>query len=200
MSSLELSPNNITAVVLAGGKGSRLNGQDKPLIHLLDKRIIDHICETLAPQVAEIIVSCSRNVAIYELMTYRLAVDEELNLGPLAGMTKAFSLVTTEWVLTTPGDTPFIQPDIVSRLSNDAQQTGVAVPLVGGVKQNLCLLINKKRRNQVCEFHATGGNAIKYWLEDEEIAGTDMDDIASSFLNINTQAELEEARHRLVVH
>lgn len=181
---------------MCGGRGSRLDGQDKPLIELAGRRLIDHICERLEPQVREIVISCSRNVAIYEALHRPLAIDKELNVGPLAGLTEAFEHVTTEWAFTTPGDTPFIANDIVAQLSADAAEYGVAVPTVEEVTQNLCLLLNRERRDSLTAFHADGGNAVKHWLDDEQIAATDLNAIADSFFNINTPEDLAAARAR----
>ncbi|MYD42873.1 MAG: molybdenum cofactor guanylyltransferase [Gammaproteobacteria bacterium] len=188
-----LDQENITAIVLCGGKGSRLNGQDKPLIDLEGRRLIDRICERLRPQVHQIVISCSRNVAIYEALQLPLAIDKELNTGPLAGLTEAFALVGTEWALTTPGDTPFIASDLVKRLAADATTQGLAVPTVRGVRQNLCMLLNAEQRNQLTAFHNQGGNAVKHWLDDNAFIATDLSDIEQSFFNVNTQEDLAQA-------
>ena len=189
-----ISAENVTAIVLCGGKGSRLDGQDKPLISIGEKRMIDWICKRLEPQVHEIVISCSRNVAIYEALHRPLAIDRELNQGPLAGMTEAFGYATTEWVFTTPGDTPFIASDIVLRLASDAEMQGVAVPTVNGVRQNLCLLIDAAHREQLTEFHRQGGNAVKHWLDDKGVRATEMSTIDDSFFNVNTHDDLVSAR------
>ena len=189
-------PEAVTAIVLCGGKGSRLDGQDKPLMTLNGKRLIDWICERLEPQVSDIVISCSRNVGIYEALHHPLAIDKELNLGPLAGLTESFAHVNTEWAFTTPGDTPFIADDIVERLRTDAETRGIAVPTVNGVRQNLCLLIDAEHREQLIDFHARGGNAVKHWLDDAAIRSTDMSSIDDSFLNVNTHEELAIARSR----
>ena len=191
------SPEATTAIVLCGGRGSRLDGQDKPLLALDEKRLLDWICERLEPQVSEIVISCSRNVGIYESLHHPLAIDKELNLGPLAGLTEAFAHVRTEWAFTTPGDTPFIAEDIVSRLRTDAKTRGVAVPTVNGVRQNLCLLIDAKHREQLTEFHSCGGNAVKHWLDEIGVQSTDLSSIEDSFLNINTHEDLAVARSRV---
>lgn len=185
---------DVTAIVLCGGKGSRLDGQDKPLVELHGRRLIERICERLERQVKQIVISCSRNVAIYEAMGYALAVDKELNQGPLAGLTEAFPLVETEWAFTTPGDTPFIATDIVARMSADAVSNGVAVPSIRTIRQNLCLLLNSARREELIEFHARGGSAVKHWLDDVGVDATDLTGIERTFFNINTRADLEDAK------
>ena len=163
-----------------------------------EKRLVDWICERLEPQVSEIVISCSRNVGIYESLHHPLAIDKELNLGPLAGLTESFAHVNTEWAFSTPGDTPFIAEDIVSRLRTDAETRGVAVPTVNGVRQNLCLLIDAEHREQLIDFHLRGGNAVKYWLDEIGVQSTDLSVIEDSFLNVNTHEDLAVARSRVV--
>ena len=197
MSVTSLTSQHVTAVVLCGGKGSRLDGQDKPLLKLGRERIIDHICNRLEPQVGKIVISCSRNVAIYEALHHSLAIDKELDVGPLAGLTEAFAHVDTEWTFTTPGDTPFIAPDIVIRLWSDAERYGVAVPTVEKVRQNLCLLLNRERRASLLAYHTAGGNAVKHWLDDIGIEATNLTDISDSFLNVNTRQDLIAASSRI---
>lgn len=183
--------------MLCGGKGSRLNGEDKPLLRLGSSRIVDHVCHRLHTQVSSIVISCSRNVAIYEGLDHRICVDREDESGPLAGLNEAFTSIDTEWVLTTPGDTPFIAWDLVQRLNDAAEDQGIAVPLVGEFRQNLCLLINRKRRKELCDFFSNGGLAVKDWLDSAEIEPTDLSCIESSFFNINTAAELAEAEAQI---
>ena len=187
----------VTGIILCGGKGSRLDGHDKPLLKLGKDRLVDHICERLENQVTEIIISCSRNVAIYEATHHRIAIDKELNQGPLAGLCEAFQLVETEWAFTTPGDVPFLSTDIISLLATDAREQGVGVPVVANARQNLCLLLNRDRMNQLVQFHAEGGQAVKHWLEAEEAKSTDLTNIEESFFNVNTEQELSIARARM---
>ena len=192
-----ITRDEITGIVLCGGKGSRLDGQDKPLIKLGGRRMIDHVCERLTPQVASFIISCSRNVAIYESLNCQLCVDRDNDRGPLAGLTEAFALVNTEWVITTPGDTPFLCRELVMRLSTAAELQGVAVPRVGEYRQNLCLLINRERRQALLEFYQDGGSAVKDWLDANHIEPTDLTDLEHNFFNVNTSAELAEAVQRI---
>ncbi len=191
------SHTEVTAIVLCGGKGSRLDDYDKPLLQLGETRFIDRILDRLKSQVRDIVISCSRNVAIYEALHYPLAIDRELNVGPLGGLTEAFSLIKTEWAFTTPGDTPFISDTIVERLRQDAEMRGVAVPEVKGTRQNLCLLLDALHRDKLVEFHVRGGNAVKHWLNEEQIKSTDLSDIEDSFFNVNTHEDLTVAQSRI---
>ncbi len=187
---------DITALLLCGGKGARLGGQDKPLLSLGSDKIIDHLLTRLKPQTGEIIISCSRNVARYEAYKVRIIVDETPDEGPLGGLQSAFKAIDTEWALTCPGDIPFLAQELVTRMSDDAERQGVAVPFADNERQNLCLLINRKRRDDLVEFYAQGGRAVKRWLDHASIQSTDLSDLGPSFFNVNTAHELEEAIER----
>jgi len=187
---------DITALLLCGGKGARLGGQDKPLLSLGSDKIINHLLTRLKPQTGEIVISCSRNVARYEAYESRIVVDEAPDEGPLGGLQSAFKAVNTEWALTCPGDIPFLTSELVTRLSLDAERQGVAVPFADNERQNLCLLINRKRRNELVAFYAQGGRAVKRWLDFASIQSTDLSELGSSFFNVNTARELEEAIER----
>ena len=187
---------DITALLLCGGKGARLGGQDKPLLSLGSDKIIDHLLTRLKPQTGEIVISCSRNVARYEAYESRIVVDEAPDEGPLGGLQSAFKAVNTEWALTCPGDIPFLTSELVTKLSLDAERQGVAVPFADNERQNLCLLINRKRRNELVAFYAQGGRAVKRWLDIASIQSTDLSELGSSFFNVNTARELEEAIER----
>ena len=187
---------DITALLLCGGKGARLGGQDKPLLSLGSDKIINHLLTRLKPQTGEIVISCSRNVARYEAYESRIVVDEAPDEGPLGGLQSAFKAVNTEWALTCPGDIPFLTSELVTRLSLDAERQGVAVPFADNERQNLCLLINRKRRNELVAFYAQGGRAVKRWLDIASIQSTDLSELGSSFFNVNTARALEEAIER----
>ena len=185
---------DISAVVLCGGQGARLHGQDKPLIWVESRRIIDYLLEQLKPQVGRILLSCSRNVALYEAIGHQVVVDSEPARGPLAGIFEAMQFVTTPWMLTVPGDVPFLPSTLTNRLSQDADHQGVAVPSVAGQRENLFLLMNLARRRELADFFEQGGIAVKYWLDQISVQSTDLSDIASCFLNVNTPKNLTEMK------
>lgn len=185
---------DITAVVLCGGKGARLHGQDKPLIVVESRRIIDYLLEQLEPQVGQILLSCSRNVALYEAIGHQVVVDSEPARGPLAGIVAATQCISTTWMLTVPGDVPFLPSSLVRLLSADADKHGVAVPLVAGQRENLFLLMNETRRHNLVDFYDQGGTAVKYWLEQIAVQPTNLSDVASCFLNVNTPANLTQMK------
>ena len=61
-----------SCIVLAGGEGKRVNGRDKGLIDYKNKPLIQHVLDTVAPQVDEIILSANRNVDAYKSYGYKV--------------------------------------------------------------------------------------------------------------------------------
>jgi molybdopterin-guanine dinucleotide biosynthesis protein A len=100
-------------------------------------------------------------------------------------------------MLTYPGDAPFPHPGLVARLAEAAARTGLAVPLAGGYRQALVLLSRRDRAAELAGFYARGGRALRAWLDDVDVALVEMDDVADSFLNVNTPDDLARAEQRL---
>ncbi len=194
-----IEQEQITGIVLCGGQGARLNNEDKPLLKLGERRIIDHILERLIPQVGSIIVSCSRNVALYEALGHEIVVDDEPSSGPLAGMVESFASVTTEWSFSVPGDVPFLAKNLVNLLIPLASANGIAVPKIDNQREHLFLVLNRKKRERLTEYYRSGGRAVRLWLDKTEATSTDVTDLRTNFLNVNTAELLKLATDRVTV-
>ena len=192
-----IEATNVTGIVLCGGKGSRLGGRDKPLIELGSKTIVEHILDRLALQCDRIILSCTRNVALYETLNHEVVVDLDIEEGPLGGLNAALQSVTTEWVLTVPGDAPFVPQNLTTLLEKDAQKQGIAFPTVNNQQHNLTMLMDRRRSNNLQTFYKNGGRAVKKWFLDEKIQSTNLDDYSVHFFNINTESQLAKASQLL---
>lgn len=190
-------PERITAVVLCGGSGRRLGTADKTLLPLGGRPLIEHALEGLRPQVGELVLSCGRDPAAYAGYGWPVATDELPDTGPLGGIVGALPLVRGEWLLTYPGDAPFPHPRLVERLADAAEPTGLAVPLAGGYRQTLVLLLRRDRAAELAAFYARGGRALRAWLDGVDVAVVEMDDVATTFLNVNTPDDLARAEQRL---
>lgn len=183
----------ITAIILCGGQGARIGGQDKPLLQLNSRHIIDYVIERIQPQVNSILLSCSRNVALYESKGFPVVVDKDFAKGPLGGLSAAFKHLDTEWALTIPGDTPFVSESIVKLLARDAVADGLAIPSVDGIRQNLLMLLNRTTQLELSAFYEQGGSAVKHWLDSKGIQSVNLNSIKASFFNVNTAADLNHA-------
>lgn len=110
------------AVVLAGGLARRMGGGDKPLRPLGGRPLLDHLLERLRPQAAATVLNANGDPARFA--GYGLPVIADTlpeHPGPLAGVLAALDWAAEHrpdlpWIVSTPGDSPFIPADLVSRL------------------------------------------------------------------------------------
>lgn len=189
------APIATTAIVLCGGRGLRLRGVEKPLAVVGGRPLVDHVIERLRPQVARLALACGDNAPAYSPFGYPVVVDEQPGEGPLGGVVSALAAASTPWVLTTPGDTPFLPRGLVAALSPGCRRHGVAVASAGGRRQNLTLLLDAPRAASLAAFFHAGGRAAHRWLSARDVAQVAFP--ARAFLNVNTPQTLRAAQRRL---
>ena len=192
-----MGPEEITGVVLCGGSGARLGDADKPMTNIRGRRLIDYVTAALTPQVARLVISCGHDPAPYEALGYPTVADLRPGDGPLGGIVSVLPHIETDWILTHPGDAPFADASLVARLAPAAQANGIVVPRAGDYRQNLVLLMSRPKAEALARFYGDGGRAVKDWLDDHEVESVDMTDVADSFFNVNTAADLAACERRL---
>ena len=105
----------ISAVILAGGRGSRMGGINKGLVTLLGRPMIGHVIDRLSAQVASIIISANQDQQTYRAFGYPVIADVlPGSQGPLAGIYAAMTIMKTDWLACAPCDTP---PPVVRNTS-----------------------------------------------------------------------------------
>jgi len=104
---------NITGIVLAGGRSSRM-GSDKGLLKLNDKLFIEHIMLAMKPLVDSIIIVSNNNT--YDQFGYERITDEVKDAGPLAGLYSGLSHSKTRYNLVLSCDIPLIQTEVLKTL------------------------------------------------------------------------------------
>ncbi len=192
--------HNILAHILAGGRATRMQGEDKGLLDLNGKPLVAHVIEQLRPQVAHICISANRHVSQYQRYGVAVIRDNlEGFLGPLAGIHAALLTCQQEWLLTVPVDCPFLPGDLVQRLSQavTATQRPVAVVHDGNGLQPAFCLLHHSLINDLQGFLEQGERKTGQWLRQHEPALTDYADNPDAFININSPADLIQAGQRL---
>ena len=112
----------VAGLVLAGGRSTRMGGDDKALLSLAGRRLVDHVASRLAPHVGRLAISANGDPDRFGLPGVAVLPDTiPGGLGPLAGV-----LAGLEWAATLPGvtglvsvatDTPFLPGDLAERLA-----------------------------------------------------------------------------------
>ena len=109
-------------LVLAGGRAQRMGGGDKGLLEIGGTSILRRVIERMAPQCAGLVLNANGDAARFSAFGLTVIPDEVPDFaGPLAGILAgldwaAGALPATEWVVSVPGDCPFLPRDLVARL------------------------------------------------------------------------------------
>jgi len=185
---------NITGLILAGGQGWRMGGVDKGLQNFRGKRLVDHVYESLAPQVGGIIINANQNHDAYKTFGVRVLSDAIGNFaGPLAGLQSGLSVSRRPYLVSVPCDTPFLPEDLVARLYAELDGSGVdiAVAKTGDQPHPVFCLVRHGVLDHLTDFLRSGGRKFDAWYATLRAAEVAFDDEAEAFLNINTSDELK---------
>ena len=136
-----IEPIQITGIILAGGKSSRM-GTDKGLIKLNGVTFIEHVIASMRPLVNDfIIVSNSRD---YDIFGYRRVDDLIEDSGPLAGLYTGLSYSETEYNLVLSCDVPLVNNEILTKLISGIDESYDIVQLKSQDKTIPLIAIYKK--------------------------------------------------------
>ncbi len=201
-----IDTDQITGLVLAGGRGSRMGGVDKGLQPYHGLPLALHALLRLAPQVGTAMINANRNLAAYEsfgVPVWPDATDEFA--GPLAGFLAGLERCETPFLATVPCDTPDFPTDLIARLAAGlaAADADIAMvrctdpeqPEAGPRAQPVFCLMRTALLESLVAFLHGGGRKIDRWTAQHRIALVDFDD-AAAFCNANTLTELRALEAR----
>ncbi|MEI7538367.1 MAG: molybdenum cofactor guanylyltransferase MobA [Comamonadaceae bacterium] len=204
-----IDPQQITALILAGGRGSRMGGLDKGLQTFNGLPLALHTLMRLQTggAVAQIMINANRNMAAYE--SFGVAVWPDVlgdYAGPLAGFLTGLERCETPFMVTVPCDTPLLPLDLVPRLAHalltqDADITMVSAPEIDSQGQRqihsqpvFCLL-RVSLLESLQKFTQAGGRKIGAWTALHKTVLVPFDlptDDARAFCNANSLSELRQ--------
>jgi len=125
-----IDTHDITGLILAGGRGSRMGGVDKGLQNFRGMPLALHALMRLSPQVGSVMINANRNLSAYESFGMPVWPDGLADYaGPLAGFLCGLERCETPWLLTVPCDTPLFPADLASRLAAAAAIQGADIAM-----------------------------------------------------------------------
>ena len=192
--------DDITGLILAGGRARRMGGLDKGLVELKDKPLIAHVVERLTPQVNRVIINANRNLNEYQAWAETVVKDKTDRFdGPLAGMASGLEVTTTTYMLSCPCDSPLLASDLAERmyLQSVADDAEVAVASDGQRLHPVFLLIHRSLLSSIVAFLDAGERKIDKWFTQHKFTIVDFSDRTETFLNVNTLFEKEELATKL---
>ncbi len=184
--------SQVTGVVLAGGKASRMGGQDKGLMMLDGQPLWQHVADRLYPQVNRIVISANRNLEIYRASGLPVMADTLSDFpGPLAGMLSVMQQTDDEWFLFCPCDTPFIPDNLVARLAAERLQAPVVWVHDGDRDHPAIALAHRRLAPHIADYLAKGERRVMVFMRQVGGHSVDFSGMINAFRNINTPEDLQ---------
>ena len=188
-----LKPENISTVILAGGRGRRMQNQDKGLIEWQGKTLIEHILSYISSQCDEIIINANRNLQRYNELGLILVSDEiDDYQGPLVGILSAMKICQHNYLLCLPCDSPHPPEQLTTRLINCLQSTNAlcAIAHDGQRLQPLFSLMSCSIKDQLETFLNEGHRKVHDFFLSLDPVICDFSDQRARFRNFNTPDDL----------
>jgi molybdopterin-guanine dinucleotide biosynthesis protein A len=194
---MAIKPEDITGLVLCGGRGTRMGGVDKGLQNHHGMPLALHALLRLQLQVGQAMINANRNLAAYESMGVPVWPDPVADYpGPLAGWLAGLEHCDTPWMLTVPCDTPNFPADLAARLAAAADAQGAEIAMASTIEDGrqqrqpvFCLLHTSLLESLVKALQA-GERKIDRWTAQHRCVEVVFDDPAA-FFNANTPQDLQ---------
>jgi len=184
--------NQITYLILAGGRGQRMQGADKGLMLWQNKPMIEHIIEHLDAPKNKIIISANRNIEAYQEYAATVIKDDEnlsdeTFLGPLSGILSAMHISTTPYLLCVPCDSPSPPDALLNQLWQclHSQQKTTAICHDGERLQTLFSLLSCQHKILLNDFLEQGRRKVHDFFDLLDPAICDFSAQKNRFNNFN---------------
>lgn len=185
-----------SAIVLAGGRATRLGGVDKALVNFAGRPLLAHVLDRLKPQVDDIVINCNRNEETMAGFGYPLIRDQQTDYaGPLAGIAAALPFCRHDTVLVVPCDTPFLPSDLHKRLFAElSSDKDLVIAHDGKRLQPLFMLLRQRLVKSLNDYLAAGNRKVEIWCMLQKVVIARFEN-PRAFVNLNTPEELREAEN-----
>jgi len=195
-----IPPEQITGVILAGGKARRMDGEDKGLLPVAGKPLVSWVMDMLSPQVGSLMLNANRNQSRYEELGATVVSDELADYqGPLAGMAAGMQAAETDYVAFVACDSPLLPPDLIQRLARvlTAHDADIAVAHDGHRLQPVCALLKRDLLPSLLLTLTGGERKVDHWYALHHAVEADLSDVPDAFINANTPEQLADIGQRL---
>lgn len=183
----------ITAIILSGGRATRMGGIDKGLVKLQETALITHVIARLEPQTDEIIINANRQLAEYEHFNLPILQDENPTfIGPLAGFSLGLQHAKHDYLLTVPCDSPMLPLDLTSRLLSALieKDADIAVAKSEGHTHPIFCLCKKSVLPTLTAYLEQGERKVSSWQKSLNYVEVTFNDCNDAFINLNTFEDL----------
>ena len=189
----------VSAVILAGGRATRMGGDDKGWVPLAGQPLIVHVLERLRPQVDEVLINANRSEDRYRQLAPVIGDPQADFQGPHAGMQAGLAPACHDWVLFVPCDGPALPRDLMARFRAAlTPQTELVVAHDGEHLQPVVALLHRSLLPSLQRALAEGERKTGAWFARHRMTVVPFADAPDAFINLNSPAELATYEARLL--
>jgi molybdenum cofactor guanylyltransferase len=198
-----MNVEQITGLILAGGRGSRMGHVDKGLQPFRGEPMVAHVLRRLGAQTGAMAINANQHPEAYAAFGVPVWADDLQGFeGPLAGLGTGLRRCTTPLLATAPCDSPFLPDDLVQRLHHALEDSGADLALAETLEAGedgvlrvqphpVFVLMKTSALPHLSAYLAGGGRRMDGWYPAIQTVRVRFDD-ASAFRNINTLRELQQ--------
>jgi molybdenum cofactor guanylyltransferase len=199
---MQVLREQITGLVLAGGRGERMGGADKGLLDWHGEPLAQRVLRRLAAQVGPMLISANRHPERYAAFGVPVLADDSGSdagsgfAGPLAGFLAGLRAARTPLLMAVPCDAPDFPLDLVARLADalTVSAADVAVPTLSSEagprpQPVFCLMRTAAVGRSIEQALADGHHKVGRWLQAQKHTSVAFAD-AAAFRNLNTPDDL----------
>ncbi len=191
----QITSQQLTAVIIAGGRAQRMSGQDKGLLIYQNQTFVQHLVNALKSQADQIIINANRNQQRYADLTKCPVIADSVGdfAGPLAGILTGLQAAQTPYVLFVPCDVAYLPDFLASRLATQLSnaQANIATVNDGQRTQYLFALMRREVQTSLQTYLQQNQHQVKKWYQQQHVIEVDFSDCAQFFININTPEDLK---------
>ena len=182
--------SNITGIILAGGKSSRM-GTDKGLLIFKQKPFIKHIIDAMQPLVNNIVIVS--DYIEHDAFGMTRIEDTIKNAGPLAGLYSGLKYSKTDYNLIVSCDVPLITSTVLNKLIKNYEEDYDVIQLKSQQKtMPLTALYNKTCQQTIKHLLDKGERRMRFAVSQLKTKTIMLDDnLSSTLININTKEEFD---------
>jgi molybdopterin-guanine dinucleotide biosynthesis protein A len=192
--------SDVTAIVLAGGAGSRLGHVKKALLDVGGKPIIERVLDAVRPLVCDIIVA-DNDQSLAHLPGIRIAPDLRPRAGPLTALYSGLSAARSELCIVVASDMPFLNSALLTWMVEEARDYDAVVPVVDSRMEPMHAVCRTKAcLTAVAAALRRGEKRMTSYLPNVRVRKVTQDTLRRidpdlrSLFNVNTPADLLSAR------
>ncbi len=187
-----------TVAILAGGRSSRM-GSNKALVSLNGQTVLAHILQQLKPHCGEILL-VTNEPELFDIYPVRVITDIYPRKGPIAGIHAALSSIAGDRLFLLSCDMPFVRPELMNYMLEQAAAYDAVVPVVGGqiqptaaVYQQSCLpYLTACLKNDKLKLTRIFEKLFTLYIGETELGSFGA--VEEMFFNANDPIALEKAR------